>query len=127
MLERLKAPVLLLTAAALLSACDTTGACDLSVHAGIVVEIRDAATDAPLAATARGAVRDGAYVDSLKPAGIENFTLARRAAAYERPGTYEVEVVHPGYATWQRIGVVVRPGGCHVQTAMLRALLQPAS
>lgn len=127
MLERLQTPVLLLTAAALLSACDTTGICDMSAHAGIVIEIRDSATNAPLAATARGAVRDGAYVDSLKPAGIENFTLISRAAAYERPGTYEVEVVHPGYATWQRIGVVVHPGACHVQTAMLQALLQPAS
>ena len=45
--------------------------------------------------------------------------------ASERPGTYDVTVEAPGYGPWQRAGVRVRAGECHVRTAELTALLQP--
>jgi hypothetical protein len=51
--------------------------------------------------------------------------LYARAAAHERAGTYGVEVVHPGHATWTAGGVRVANGICHVQTVTLEANLTP--
>jgi hypothetical protein len=45
--------------------------------------------------------------------------------AHEQSGTYEVTVEAQGYSLWQRTGVRVRDGECHVQTAELTARLQP--
>lgn len=67
--------------------------CPTDVTPAIVVEIRDARTGTPLANGAKGAVHDGAYVDSLSPyegIGSEPNTLVSRRAADERPGTYAV-------------------------------------
>jgi len=82
-----------------LAACGTgPGACTLDVQPGIVVEIRDAFDDAPLAEHARGSARDGEFVDSLQPYGsVANGTLISRAGAYERAGDYTVTVEHDGY------------------------------
>jgi hypothetical protein len=106
------------------SGCTDGLVCTTSVEPAIVVEIRDAADATPLAAGARGVVRDGAYTDSLRPYGstIEGDMLTR-AAADERAGTYAVEVTHPGYGTWQQLGVRVTRGGCHVETVNLVAEL----
>ena len=96
----------------------------------MVVEIRDARTGIPLAASARGAVRDGAYVDSLRPHGgygIAPYVLTSLAAAKERPGRYSVRVEVPGYRMWTLDGVVVRAGECHVRTRLLRAGLEATS
>lgn len=93
----------------------------------MVVEIRDARNGVGIAADARGAVRDGAYVDSLSPyesVGLEPSGLYSRAAAYERPGTYSVEVTHPNYQTWTAAGVRVIPGPCNVQTRRVHARME---
>lgn len=106
--------------------CSTAPICTLSVDPGIIVTIRDATDGSPIAATARGLVRDGTFSDSLRPfGGLGDGTLISRAAADERPGVYTVTVEHLGYAPWQRIGVRVRPGECHVASAQLTADLQP--
>ena len=106
--------------------CSTQSICTLSVDPGIVVTIRDATNGKSLAGTARGVVRDGEFSDSLRPyGGLGDGTLVSRAAADERPGVYTVTVEHPGYAPWERVGVRVRPGECHVQAAELMADLQP--
>ena len=104
--------------------------CTAEMRPGIVVEIRDGGTGAALAYDARGIVRDGAYADSLQPAmssSADPHDLYARAAAHERAGTYSVEVVHPGYATWTAAGIRVEGGVCHVQTVTLHASLTPAS
>src|SRR4051812_42210534 len=77
-------------------------ACYAYAAPAVEVEIADAATGAPLASVARGAVRDGRYVDSLEfgPPAVRV-----RRAAYERPGTYAVEVLAPGYLPWRAEGV----------------------
>jgi hypothetical protein len=102
--------------------------CPAVIEPAIVVEIRDAQTGVPLADNARGAVHDVAYTDSLTPyegratsAGLE---LVSRRAADERPGTYFVEVTHPGYRTWSLSGVRVVKGQCGVKTRRLSAALQ---
>jgi hypothetical protein len=97
--------------------------CSASVEPAVVVEIRDARTQLPLAASARGVVRDGTYVDSLRPhsGGGTPFILISRFAAFERRGTYSVKVEAPRYRTWTLGGVVVIADQCHVRTRHLRA------
>ena len=115
--------VVALLGAVTLSAC-IEGICTTSVEPGVVVEIRDASDDAPIAAGATGWVRDGGFSDSLRAyGGTMDGTLLSRASADEREGTYAVEVSHPGYATWLQEGVRVRGGGCHVATVNLQARL----
>lgn len=101
--------------------------CLAGLAPGVVVEVRDAFDGASLAATARGAVHEGAYVDSLRPYGfLGNGALISLSAADERAGTYTVTVEHDGYAAVSRSGVQVRPGVCHVVTAYLSFYLYAA-
>lgn len=103
-----------------------SASCGLSVEPAVVVEISDAVTGAPLAAVARGVVRDGEYGDSLRPhqgRGTVPYVLTSRAAAYERAGTYSIEVHAPGHQAWRLHGVRVGRSECHVRTRYLRANL----
>src|SRR5688572_11785811 len=100
--------------------------CPAVITPAIVVEIRDARTGAPVANGARGAVHDGPYTDSLTPyegIGLDPTTLVSRRAADERPGTYAVEVNHPGYRTWSVAGVRAVAGTCGVRTRRISASL----
>jgi len=125
---RLELIVALAATSALASCTNPFGAtlCTLNVEQAVVVEIRDARTGVALAAGARGAVRDGAYVDSLRPhasSGSSPGVLYSRAAADERVGTYAVDVRHAGYRPWTVAGVRVTRDKCHVRTRNLRANL----
>jgi len=103
--------------------------CTAQVVPGIVVEIRAKASAQPLAYWAQGVVREGAYSDSLEPYGFLNLdpqSMVSRQAAYERAGIYSVEVTASGFQTVKFEGVTVLSGPCHVQTANLTALLEPA-
>ena len=117
------APVLATTA--LLGACsDSAAPCPpTALVAAVDVEIRAAGTDAPLAAAARGAIRDGQYLDSLVPGRSVGGTLISRRAGFQRPGTYTVTVVVPGYATWEQTGVVAHQGSCTVEPVSVQATL----
>ena len=102
--------------------------CPAVITPAIVVEIRNARTGAPLASGAKGAVHDGSYVDSLIPyegIGLDPTALISRRAADERPGTYAVEVNHPGYRTWSVGGVRAVAGKCGVSTHRISASLEP--
>lgn len=119
-----------LAAAVLGAGCNITEpyACTASVEPGIVVEIVDAQTGDPIAASARGLVRDGLFEDSLAPYRFNGeMVMVARRAADEREGTYSVFVSHPDYDLWAREGVRVRDGGCHVETVTLRAELERAA
>lgn len=107
------APLALLGACALV---DPTVCTDDFRH-GLIVEAVQATNGAPVSG-ARGAVHDGAYVDSL-----DEYSPGIFSAAGERGGIYSVEVVHPGYVTWTKDGVWVREDECHVKTITLRAEL----
>ncbi|WP_396199686.1 hypothetical protein [Gemmatimonas sp.] len=113
---------LLLAALFTLGACSSSPTapivCDASARAGITVTIKDAETLVPLAATARGVVRDGAYVDSLMLVAPDT-----RVAAFERAGTYSVEVRLTGYQNFTASGVRVTAGTCHVNAVVVPALL----
>lgn len=110
------------TALLALGACSSSPSdpivCDASARAGITVTIKDAETMEPLATSARGVVRDGAYVDSLVLVGADT-----RAAAFERAGTYSVEVRLAGYQSFNTSGVRVTSGTCHVNAVVVPALL----
>lgn len=110
-----------------LATCGTEPNCTQEIRPGVVVEIRDAFDDAPLAANARGAVHDGTFVDSLRPYGsVGNGTLVSRAAADERPGDYRITVEYDGYFPWEG-GAGVRGDECHVETVQLNVYLQRKS
>lgn len=116
---------------ATLTACDALapkGDCTASVEPAIVVEITDARTGGPLARNAVGLVRDGNYVDSLRPYGFHSSdpaTMYSRRAADERAGSYTVQLSVAGYQPWTALNVRVQDGGCHVSTRTLQARLQP--
>ena len=117
---------------ALAAACSNdlpTGPCTADRRPGIVVTIRDGTTGEPVADRALGQVEDHRHAEPLEPYGYEGTpsVLASRAAAFERPGTYEVTVFASGYEPWVRSGVVVDEtrDGCHVLTVELEAALEP--
>ena len=113
-----------------LAACDPfgPGLCDLAVEPSVEVEVVDAGSGAPIAEGARGVVREGAYVDSLRPQLTRvDGTLLTLAAWNARAGTYRVEIVRDGYAAWHRDGVRVRRGDCGIETTHVRAALVPTS
>lgn len=112
---------ILLSAVFVGTSCGTSEVvvCTAQFVPGIVVEVLDSATKASLVQGARGAVQEGAFIDSLHP-----LSPTALQAAGERPGTYTVTVVHPGYIDWSRPDVQVHEGVCHVQTVTLQALLQ---
>ena len=101
----------------------------MEARAGIVVEIRDAMTDAYVADQATAIVSEGGFRDSLRVFDRvrvgEDFVGTTRGGAHERAGTYAVEVTAPGYSPWVRAGVQVRRDDCHVRTVSLVARLQP--
>jgi hypothetical protein len=114
-------PILSLLA---LTACIEGMVCTASVEPAVIVEIRDAVDDQPLAADAVGWVREGTFSDSLRAYGLTlDGALVSRAGADEREGTYVAQVSHAGYADWEQTGVRVKSDGCHVETAHLQARL----
>ena len=97
--------------------CLPAGVAAISVHA------LSAADSTPIL-DARGEVRDGAYADSLIEAGQGFYE-----AAQNRPGHYDVHVVHAGYAEWDTTGVVVNSvgDGCPLfESRTVEARLVPA-
>ncbi len=123
----MRALLLLLAAAALVSGCDALfpTLCPQDERPGIVVRIFDAATGEPAADDAVGIAQDGAYTDTLTAGEFDAEGRTRTIrGADERPGRYDVVVRKAGYETWRRGGVLVREGECHVRMAELEARLE---
>ena len=118
-------PGLLAIVAAGCSACTAPIACTADLRPGLVVQVRDEQTNAPIAASSIVVIRDGDYVESLA-VRVEGGALAlSRQGAYERAGTYTVEVSHAGYLTLGIPGVVVPRDQCHVITNTIAASMRP--
>jgi hypothetical protein len=122
--------VSVLSAAVSLTACrelSTTEGCPpVALLPAVQVEVRSATSGAALASGSTGVVRDGAYVDSLRPFASHGDTLMSLGAAPNRPGTYDVTVEHPGYASWHESAVEVAANACGVgQPVRLEARLEP--
>lgn len=116
------------TAFALLAtACDSSTACTASVEPGLLLDIRDATTNAPIAEGTTGTVTDGAYSDSLVPWGNDASGIPLTlAAAHERPGTYEVWVERAGYQPTTFVTPHIGSNECHVETLRLSVSLSPS-
>lgn len=99
--------------------------CDYTLYPAVSVEITDARSGTTLIDHAVGVVRDGAFSDSLRLCSVFGASTAR-CGAYERIGTYDVEVQHAGHQPWSAHGVQVSKGTCHVNTVTLKAALIPA-
>ena len=117
----------------IVAACNrspVSAACLGVISPAIRVQVLDSVTLRPAAGGASGWVREGTYQDSLKVIGWTGPAMAdsmaiEMAAAYERPGTYVVEITRPGYEDWRREGVRADDGICGVETVGLTARLRP--
>ena len=104
--------------------------CPAIVAPAILLEVREAGTGFPAAHDARGAVRDGTYLDSLRVVGWEGgipspSTELLMGAALDRPGQYAITLEKPGYETWQRSGITVGVGTCGTDQVQIPVLLVP--
>ena len=97
-----------------------------SLRPAIVVHVV-AASGPPISDTlSKGAVRDGDYVDSLRPIQGAVGGIVSLGAAVNRPGTYDVTVEHPGYLPFEKDSVVVQGDSCGIkQSVTVVASLQP--
>ncbi|WP_405282571.1 carboxypeptidase-like regulatory domain-containing protein [Gaopeijia maritima] len=105
---------------AVLLGCETADpiACTAQVVPGIALLVVDAATGAPVLDSVTVAVRDGDFEEFPETTGSGGFH-----AVHERPGTYEVAVTHPRFEPWERDGLRVEAGVCHVTTVGVTAEL----
>ena len=115
-----------------IAACDLGGPADCSVddgiiHAAITVHVFDSLTAEPIAGVYPVVAREGVYADTaeidLFPPPEDNDTIYHGPfqMAFERAGTYEVEVSPPGYRKWIQTGVEVAQEECHVDGSILNA------
>ena len=98
--------------------------CPALIIPAIAVEVSDATDGRWIADSARGAVRDGEYVDSLVPYRFKDDKLSTLQAAGDRPGVYDVTVQHDGYVDWAVVGVEAKATTCSVETVTLSARMQ---
>lgn len=71
--------------------------CTTEIAPGLIVEIRDARSGRWIADSAAVVARDGNFVDTLRAgASVRDGSMRDRYGAYERPGTYALEVHRPG-------------------------------
>ena len=110
--------------AAFVTACNWGGVdCTADARPGIVIEVSDSVTGAPITRGYTVIVAEGAYRDSVS-FPLEG-PLPYPVFAVERRGTYTVTVRADGYADWIRTGVRVTADECHVRTVALAARLRP--
>lgn len=108
--------------------CQTGTLCTLDAAAGVVVVARDASTGDTITSGLRGAVHEGSHVDSLRPAWwFSDDSVIAWAGAYERSGTYRLELVHAGHADYSQSGIRVGQGECHVVTRQMTVEMKRAS
>lgn len=120
-------PLLAAASALLLAGCDGLvgpgRTCSAIALPALIVDVRDAATDAPLGPGARVVARAGRFADTLHvPADADQ--PGPYGLAYERAGVYTVTVEAPGYRPWSREGIRVGADGCHVETVSVVARLE---
>ena len=100
--------------------------CTTDVRPGIALTVVDSLTGlgGPMSAL-KITIRDGAAGDSVListlAAGAAPFSIG---LAWERKGTYQLDVTAAGYAPWSRANVAVTAGICHVTTVVVTARLQ---
>jgi len=114
--------VLLVTLAVAANGCGQ--ACDAVLKAGIVLTIVDGATGNPIE-EATVIATDGSYSEAVNLPSSPP-APGHAVLAFERPGTYRVEVQAAGYLPWVMSSVRVSRDDCHVETVALTARLTKA-
>lgn len=97
-------------------------ACNAEAYPGIVVDVRDSITQAPLHSATLRIFSEGHIVDTAQSLGIPGAQTSL-AGVYERPGTYDIAVERSGYSPWRRDNIRVLRGECHVVPVRLLAYL----
>ncbi|MGH7469148.1 MAG: hypothetical protein ACRENP_14420 [Longimicrobiales bacterium] len=97
--------------------------CTMEARPAIAVEPIDRSTGRLIDGMVTVIVRDGIYTDTAQ-ARVQR-DAPTISAAYERAGTYIVQVLHPRYREWESGRVPVTRDECHVRTVRLRAELRP--
>ena len=105
-------------------------ACTEEARASVMVTVLDSLSGTGLAPGTTVVLQDGEYRDSsVSGSGypLPGDSIVYSTTTFERAGTYTVRVRRPGYALWERQGVQVTMGECHVVTALVRARLKLSS
>ena len=104
--------------------------CVAETYPGLEVEVRDAATGRPLAATATGTAKTTVGVvfhrtitDTLGEYRVDSEMTPVSLAGANREGKHLVEITHAGYNTWIAQDVQVVLGECTFVTVHLSAFL----
>ena len=96
--------------------------CTTDARPALSVSVVDSLTGGlPLSDSIIGVARDGGFSDTVRYPVFEG--MSPLFLAYERAGTYQVDVHAEGYASWSRQGIRVDKGECHVRGAQLVAKL----
>jgi hypothetical protein len=80
--------------------------CPGAINAAITVRVLDSSTGQALGVAPVGVLTDGAYVETMV------FDEGYLAGGVGRPGTYDAEVIAPGYALWRADGIIAKPAEC---------------
>ena len=99
--------------------------CTADARPGILVEVRDSTTGAPLSNAALRILSNGRVVDSARSPEARQISVLTLAGVYEQPGIYDVVVERRGYVPWRRDSVLVGHDECHVITVHLIANMSP--
>jgi hypothetical protein len=110
----------MVAAAVVVDACSSgatqPGGCSPeALRPAIVVQVTAASGPAIRDTLSKGVVRDGDYVDSLRPVQGAVGGIVSLGAALNRPGTYDVTVEHPGYLPFEKDSVVVAGDSCGIK------------
>ena len=108
-----------------LSACQAFApACTQDLRPGISLTLLASATAGSIDTDSVLAIAvEGAYADTVGGNPPDD-RIPKLGLAYERAGTYRVEVKARGYEDWSRSGIRVLAEGCHVRTTEVIALLR---
>jgi len=114
---------------ALLSSCgggDESISCTAEARFGISIHVSDATTGNFINCGSSATITTLGYSEVAHPfQGPGCRDQDGYGGAVERPGVYTVVVSKPGYQDFTANSVIVRPGECHVTTAVLDVRLSP--
>lgn len=124
-MKRLMPAAVAAAAAATLAACSDAAVnyvCPDVPSPAVIVRVTDGPSQQRAELLATGTWSTGVLSDSLRhvAAGADRYL-----AAFGPAGTYTVRVQRPGFASWERSGVVVLNGSCGPATQELSATLAP--
>ena len=107
---------------------DEPGFCTEELRNGLNINFGDRVTGERLSCAAVIAT-DGDFTTTVHRGCDENGDKGETLIAeglYERPGTYDITVMHEGYVEWQGKDVVIQADQCHVQPTYIGVFLEPA-